>query len=225
MTNACPVCEAVIAPSTGPGRRPIYCSSTCSNRASYLRRREAILLAKREASASRRVSKECRRCGAPFVPGTTVKQVYCSRACNVADHRDSDSAVCSSADCGRPVRAKGLCNSHYKAAHPNRKSWKKGKPETRRANLRRKTQQRRARMKGQPEAELIDRDAVGDRDEWRCGLCSTSVNRLLEYPDPESPSLDHVVPLSLGGAHVLSNVQISHLRCNVAKGNRVPQSA
>jgi 5-methylcytosine-specific restriction endonuclease McrA len=34
------------------------------------------------------------------------------------------------------------------------------------------------------------------------------------------PSLDHIEPLSLGGKHVPENVQITHLACNMAKGNR-----
>ena len=35
-----------------------------------------------------------------------------------------------------------------------------------------------------------------------------------------SPSLDHVVPLSLSGAHTPENVRLAHVRCNTAKGNR-----
>lgn len=35
-----------------------------------------------------------------------------------------------------------------------------------------------------------------------------------------SASLDHVVPLSLGGAHTPENTQASHLICNGRKGNR-----
>jgi 5-methylcytosine-specific restriction endonuclease McrA len=34
------------------------------------------------------------------------------------------------------------------------------------------------------------------------------------------PSLDHIVPVSLGGTHTWANVQLAHLRCNVSKGNR-----
>lgn len=68
------------------------------------------------------------------------------------------------------------------------------------------------------EAEDVDRDVVGDRDGWCCGLCGQQVDKTLPYPDPMSPSLDHVVPLSRGGAHTYANTQITHLKCNVAKG-------
>lgn len=114
-----------------------------------------------------------------------------------------------------------LCSKHYKAQHPNRRAWKKnGDPDVRRANLRRKTQKRRAQLAGDLDAQAIDRDDIGERDGWRCGLCRRSVDRSLAYPDPKSASLDHIVPLSLGGLHVLTNVQIAHLECNVAKNNR-----
>jgi 5-methylcytosine-specific restriction endonuclease McrA len=38
-------------------------------------------------------------------------------------------------------------------------------------------------------------------------------------PDPMSPSLDHILPLSKGGTHEPRNVQLAHLGCNVRKYN------
>jgi 5-methylcytosine-specific restriction endonuclease McrA len=131
-------------------------------------------------------------------------------------YRDSATAVCGRPDCDRPMRAKGLCFSHYQASRPKHH----GKRETKRKRDRRATQLRRARLRD-PDAESIDRDAIGDRDLWVCGLCVKPVDNSLSYPDPWSASLDHVEPLSLGGRHVPSNVQIAHLTCNVTKGNRV----
>jgi 5-methylcytosine-specific restriction endonuclease McrA len=120
------------------------------------------------------------------------------------------------------VNQKCCCEQHgkrfWKQTHPRKPD---PMTEKRRANLRRKTQQRRARLKGDATAELIDRDQIGERDGWCCGLCSQPVDKSLAYPHPQSASLDHVKPLSLGGKHVEANVQISHLTCNVAKGNRV----
>jgi len=49
------------------------------------------------------------------------------------------------------------------------------------------------------------------------------VDPSLKYPDPMSVSLDHIVPVSLGGMHAMSNVQCSHLFCNLSKNNRVAQ--
>jgi len=63
-------------------------------------------------------------------------------------------------------------------------------------------------------------DVVGERDGWRC-FCRRRINRLLTYPHPRSPSVDHIEPLSLGGEHTYANVRIAHLDCNVRRGNRI----
>lgn len=60
------------------------------------------------------------------------------------------------------------------------------------------------------------RDARGDD----CYLCSRPIDFALRYPNPLAPSLDHIKPISLGGGHVLSNVAMTHLVCNIRKGNR-----
>lgn len=69
--------------------------------------------------------------------------------------------------------------------------------------------------------EPVSRLAVFERDHWLCGICGDLVDKLVEYPDPQSASLDHVIPLSIGGEHTMDNTQISHLSCNVRKGNLV----
>ncbi len=40
----------------------------------------------------------------------------------------------------------------------------------------------------------------------------------LSWPNPASFSVDHVTPISLGGPDLRSNVQASHLGCNLKKG-------
>ena len=69
--------------------------------------------------------------------------------------------------------------------------------------------------------EVFAREDVYERDGWVCQLCGKPVDRGLEWPDPFSASLDHVVPVSAGGEHSLLNCQLAHLRCNQAKGARV----
>lgn len=55
-----------------------------------------------------------------------------------------------------------------------------------------------------------------------CGICGAFLDRQVPYPDPMSQSLDHIIPLALGGGHVQDNLQWAHLRCNVSKGARSP---
>jgi len=68
-------------------------------------------------------------------------------------------------------------------------------------------------------ADKIDPIAVFDRDKWKCKLCGTHTPRRLRGTyEPNAPELDHVVPISLGGAHIWSNVQCSCRKCNGDKG-------
>ncbi|WP_414820613.1 HNH endonuclease [Streptomyces anthocyanicus] len=55
------------------------------------------------------------------------------------------------------------------------------------------------------------------RDGWTCQLCHEPIDQSIVWPHPKSPSIDHVIPLSRGGAHALSNVQSAHLGCNSSK--------
>lgn len=76
---------------------------------------------------------------------------------------------------------------------------------------------RRAKKFDNGPIEFIGPELVYKRDGWVCGICGEPVNKDLEYPDPESASLDHIIPLAAGGTHTWDNVQLAHLRCNVEK--------
>src|SRR5690606_38152187 len=81
--------------------------------------------------------------------------------------------------------------------------------------------QRRARGYGAP-YESIDLVAVFNHYGWQCQLCGGQIDPDARHPDPGMPSLDHIVPLSYvrSPGHVYGNVQASHLRCNLRKGDR-----
>lgn len=78
----------------------------------------------------------------------------------------------------------------------------------------------RARKMNATTAEPFTRVEVFERDGWLCQLCNGPVDRSDDAPFGDRPSLDHIVPLSRGGAHVPENCQTAHLRCNSAKGAR-----
>ena len=53
--------------------------------------------------------------------------------------------------------------------------------------------------------------AILQRDQWVCWLCG----------QPGADSVDHVLPVSRGGAHYdPSNLRAAHLNCNRGKGDR-----
>lgn len=79
---------------------------------------------------------------------------------------------------------------------------------------------RRAACRG-VSAESIDPIKVFDRDKWQCKLCGKRTPKLKRgtYED-DAPELDHIVPLSKGGAHSYANTQCACRKCNRVKAGR-----
>ena len=59
------------------------------------------------------------------------------------------------------------------------------------------------------------------RDAGRCLLCGKRVKLSRKYPHPEAATVDHIVPITMGGSNTYDNAQLAHARCNKAKGNRL----
>ena len=62
------------------------------------------------------------------------------------------------------------------------------------------------------------------RDRHVCGICGQKVDGRRKSPHPKSATMDHVLPLSRGGWHEWSNVQLAHRKCNEDKSNKMPQN-
>ena len=60
---------------------------------------------------------------------------------------------------------------------------------------------------------------LGDECGWECALCGLAVDSSYYYPHPLSPSVDHKIAVSSGGTDEWENLQMTHLRCNVRRGN------
>lgn len=103
----------------------------------------------------------------------------------------------------------------YKANHRKPEEWN----DRRRANY-----QKRRALKAKVPSDSIRSLEVFERDGWMCGICGLQVDPAVKWPDPRSPSLDHIIPLSRGGHHVESNTQLACLECNVAKGDRLVET-
>lgn len=152
----------------------------------------------------------CPRCSKPFEPwsrdGKHARK-FCSRACSARPKKlKSSPAWKQPQDCMCclqlfvPKNARGACCS--KACRQRYES-----------------RRRKARLRGVSPvvitvAHLFRR---GDRN---CGLCGQPVEKAHKYPSPMSATVDHIVPLSKGGAHHIDNTQLAHARCNMVKGNR-----
>lgn len=80
---------------------------------------------------------------------------------------------------------------------------------------------RRRVLRAGSEVERYAAADVFERDGWVCRLCDEPVDRDARWPAGRCATIDHVVPVSLGGADVSANVQTAHFACNISKGNRV----
>lgn len=87
---------------------------------------------------------------------------------------------------------------------------------------------RRAKIK----EALVDNDIslakLYQRDRGVCAICGEICN-YEDYATKDGhfvagntyPSIDHIVPLSKGGSHAWSNIQLAHRRCNTLKSDQI----
>jgi 5-methylcytosine-specific restriction endonuclease McrA len=208
------------------GPIPTYCSGACRAAVKYQRtlvdgRYEAELAAARDRTKQRRQAntRPCPYCADPM-DNPRRKQCgkpECKRAFNVERIRDWN----------RDYHAKHGAWPHrqypesQRAASRRRRQrvghWRKQYPERAAAYDAR----RRALVAQARTDEVFAPVDVHTRDGWACQLCYQPIDQSIAWPDPMSPSVDHVVPLSRGGAHALHNVQSAHLGCNSSKGDRL----
>ena len=85
---------------------------------------------------------------------------------------------------------------------------------------------RRAIRDGAAYAELVMRLDVFERDGWICQLCrqlvpeksrSASGTYMGGRADPLAPTVDHTIPVTKGGDHILGNCVTAHRTCNSQK--------
>ena len=112
----------------------------------------------------------------------------------------------------------------YQAAHPEKvREWKAAYRAAHLEKVRALTAVFRARKAGAPVIERYSRVDIFHRDGWLCQICGRFTNRRVHIPrgepyDPMRPTVDHIVPLSKGGDHLMANAQTAHARCNLEKG-------
>lgn len=61
-------------------------------------------------------------------------------------------------------------------------------------------------------------DKIAYRDRYICHLCVEPVNMTLEFPNLMCAVLDHLIPKSMGGRPIPSNLVLSHNICNSWRG-------
>lgn len=198
------------------GSQQIYCGRDCRYASQIERKIEKKKQFARERREAGYYRCQWEGCGLVLESGTKWCEVHAKESRRQAP-KHSTTTFCTEAGCERFRMARGFCSMHWKRWARSEGMIKDAPWDDRRRDNYHK---RRARAKG---ADYGARAFLGDvieRDGTDCSLCGEVVDMSVAWPDPLSKSIDHVVPLSKGGAHELSNCRLAHLGCNVRKGNR-----
>ena len=169
------------------------------------------------------VSFTCDQCHIEFTAKSNGKNRFCSRKCKQANRVERSHYVDFCVTCDQPMIATTAGHADHRTRFCSRVCFgvsRRIDPE----RLAAKNHAARAFRFGVEYDRTVTRAAVLDRDGWICGLCSEPIPKDADYPSYGYGSLDHIKPLSKGGAHVWSNVQAAHLGCNIAKGAAVDVS-
>jgi hypothetical protein len=159
--------------------------------------------------------RNCLECNKSYSPHQRRKSIFCSRLCK-GKYRNQQLKI--GLLNSKKVRACIACN---KIIPKTARADKKYCSEECSSKLRGRTMNVERRIRTSEPVLHFKRVDIYERDNWTCQLCLKSVNPNLAFPDSMCASLDHVIPLSRGGSHKSSNVQLAHLRCNTSRGNKV----
>ncbi len=185
--------------------------------------------------------RSCAHCSTPLPAEADVRRRYCNDTCKAARctsaaHTDGrydqwrastaernrksmrvEQCVVCGADFSTKYSGRRFCSNRCgaKASYDSRKQT----PEYRALRLG-YAQRRRARKRSAGEVEVFASAEIFARDRYRCHRCGTTCKPIAKVPNPLAPTLDHLIPLSKGGAHTRANVATACFQCNSVKGNR-----
>ena len=195
----------------------------------------AECIARSREEARQRRERNCLTCGAVFNPRqsqlTKGHGRYCSQACNTASRAalNSDEAFEKRIQRIRELRSTGAWTVLRGDANPR---WRGGVAAAKRRvvesgraaeqcrryrakhphKAREWAQNRKNRKLGRLEYGTIP--AIGARQKWKCAICRTGIKT--------SYTVDHIVPLKLGGIHAARNIQLLCNSCNCRKSAKDP---
>lgn len=84
----------------------------------------------------------------------------------------------------------------------------------------------RLRTAGAPSRQKAGRwRRICERDGYVCGLCLEPIDPTLPSRNRMAPSVDHIVPLALGGSDDDANLRPAHIGCNSRRGSGIARRA
>jgi HNH endonuclease len=213
--RTCPGCGEQYHPTSGKQKH-------CSRRCSGVVHRESGEL-RRKWPASNLTYRNCRECGRVFV--SQQGRCWCSGDCTQAGHLKAGRAY----NQGRPRKFTGRCRCGAVLPTLRRQRCDSCLAASRQARKRRERQSTTGRQRKQRENKQRKAAKLGvihepytlaeiaERDHYRCGLCHKLVAMAKAIPHAKAPTIDHIVPLSVGGDDTKANVQLAHFLCNSRK--------
>lgn len=228
VISTCPQCGATYIRRHA---NRTYCSQQCSSRAYHERR-------KAEGRSLNRTMHEriCVQCGKTW---STVKRTatLCSQGCIAAARFGPEREPSGPAMTERMRRARRRQRSAARGTSGKGTVWTEGPCRRCGTRFLSKTSalttaaycssrcrhgdigdRRRARLKCNP-VQVVRRSKIFDRDGYRCHICGKKTDRTKRAPHPRAPTLDHLIPIALGGEHAPANVATAHFLCNSTKSS------
>lgn len=191
----------------------------------------------------------CEACGIGFPVGRTGRIARWCRPCAAEVQRAQARAwIKANYVPVNNVRTCVECSAEYEASGRDTKSlrcppcreankaewkrqWVKSHPEKARRIKRKWLEANKHKVKAyKHRRRVLARDASADkftaldifeRDNWTCQICGLHLDPGVKFPSNDSASIDHIIPISLGGTHTLDNVQAACMGCNRRKGARL----
>jgi len=198
-----------------------YCTPECRN-AAY-----SLAHPKKEKPSPTLHHKECAYCGKTFVTNFPNKK-YCSTDCcyeaNLKQKREQwaeayvpRTHICK--ECGTEFTTEcGDTHSVFCCRTCSEKHERRVEHSTDRHKQYMKEQKKR--RKKQINAAFVDDvdfTSIFQRDSGICQICGLPVHPVKGIDDNWDGTIDHIVPLSVGGKHSYSNCQLAHRICNSVK--------
>lgn len=158
-------------------------------------------------------------CGKEFY--ATASQKSCSTECQQERlKRQQREAYYRSTEGLEPATKEGTCKRCGKDF--KNKFGEKKKLFCSRKCLRKEGRISRKIQKRTAYVEPVTIEYLIERDNSRCQLCFKKVKVKETVPHSKAPTIDHIIPISLGGVHSKQNTRLAHFKCNSARGNREP---
>lgn len=150
----------------------------------------------------------CQWCGATF-EATKRGKIYCTMRCaNAVSARRSKLGVN-----GKGPKPCATCGKSFDAVRSTHR-WCSQQCRNRHFGL------IRSRGRGKPSSATYTDREIFERDGWRCHLCREPVRQDVPRTHDDGATIDHLIPISLGGEDEPANVATAHWKCNRDKGAR-----